>query len=322
MKNYMGPKMSRRRFTHSYTSSNNSLCRVDRIQPKLIKEARLPSFVDLSPWMGPVKNQRDMNTCVAIAFTAACEYMINRHTGKYIDLSCLFINYNGRLVSSIALASLDIGSSVKDTAIGLTQFGICEEAIWRCKRHNLNRRPSGEAYARASQSVVTVRRVPPILADMKICLAKGIPFVVSIILLESAMYEGQERNGYISMPDSNDTGVRNAKLGHAVLVVGYNDETQHFLIRNSWGPHWAFNGYCFIPYEYLLNPDLFLVAQGFWAVEKISPRHRYPRPIGKNILNDFKGLLNNYRYGPSIDQATHRLRPSFTRGNPHRTFIF
>ncbi|CAF2260867.1 unnamed protein product [Rotaria magnacalcarata] len=312
----MGPKMSQRHFMHSYTSSNNSRSRVDRIQSKLIKEARLPSFVDLSPWMGPVKNQKDMNICVAIAFTAACEYMINRHTGEYIDLSCLFLNYNGRLVSSIALASLDIGSSVKDTAIGLAQFGICEEVIWRCNRRNLNRRPSGEAYARASQLAVIVRRVPPILADMKICLAKGIPFVASIILLESALYEAQERNGYISIPDSNDAGVRNAELGHAVLVVGYNDETQHFLIRNSWGPHWAIDGYCFIPYEYLLKPDLFLVAQGFWAVVNISPRHRYPRPINKSILNNVKEPLTNYRHGPFIDQAAHRLRPSFTRGIP------
>ncbi|CAF1441933.1 unnamed protein product [Rotaria magnacalcarata] len=308
--------MSQRHFMHSYTSSNNSRSRVDRIQSKLIKEARLPSFVDLSPWMGPVKNQKDMNICVAIAFTAACEYMINRHTGEYIDLSCLFLNYNGRLVSSIALASLDIGSSVKDTAIGLAQFGICEEVIWRCNRRNLNRRPSGEAYARASQLAVIVRRVPPILADMKICLAKGIPFVASIILLESALYEAQERNGYISIPDSNDAGVRNAELGHAVLVVGYNDETQHFLIRNSWGPHWAIDGYCFIPYEYLLKPDLFLVAQGFWAVVNISPRHRYPRPINKSILNNVKEPLTNYRHGPFIDQAAHRLRPSFTRGIP------
>lgn len=41
--------------------------------------------------------------------------------------------------------------------------------------------------------------------------------------------------------------------GHAMLVVGYDDEGGYLIVRNSWVEQWGDNGYCYLPYEYYTN---------------------------------------------------------------------
>jgi C1A family cysteine protease len=53
--------------------------------------------------------------------------------------------------------------------------------------------------------------------------------------------------------------------GHAVLAVGYDDTTQHFIVRNSWGADWGDQGYFTIPYAYLADRNL---SDDFWTVRK------------------------------------------------------
>jgi uncharacterized tellurite resistance protein B-like protein len=40
-----------------------------------------------------------------------------------------------------------------------------------------------------------------------------------------------------------------------MLCVGYSDPDKVFVVRNSWGTSWGDAGYCYIPYDYMLNPD-------------------------------------------------------------------
>ena len=55
--------------------------------------------------------------------------------------------------------------------------------------------------------------------------------------------------------------------GHAIAAVGYDDDKEYFIVRNSWGTEWGDNGYCYIPYTYLLNKNL---ANDFWKLELID----------------------------------------------------
>ena len=50
---------------------------------------------------------------------------------------------------------------------------------------------------------------------------------------------------------------------HAMCIVGYNDKTKLFAVANSWGNKWGNNGFCFMPYDYLINPNL---AGDFWSI--------------------------------------------------------
>ena len=55
--------------------------------------------------------------------------------------------------------------------------------------------------------------------------------------------------------------------GHAVMVVGYDDSAQTFLVRNSWGPNWGMDGYFTMPYAYLTSANL---ASDFWTIRLVS----------------------------------------------------
>jgi C1A family cysteine protease len=55
--------------------------------------------------------------------------------------------------------------------------------------------------------------------------------------------------------------------GHCVVAVGYNDTTQRFIIRNSWGTGWGKKGYATMPYAYLLTSSL---ASDFWTIRSTT----------------------------------------------------
>ena len=48
---------------------------------------------------------------------------------------------------------------------------------------------------------------------------------------------------------SPTTNACNGSVNHAVLLVGWDDATQSWLLRNSWGPGWGNNGYMQIKYD-------------------------------------------------------------------------
>jgi C1A family cysteine protease len=55
--------------------------------------------------------------------------------------------------------------------------------------------------------------------------------------------------------------------GHAVLAVGYDDATQRFTIRNSWGANWGQGGYFTMPYPYLTTSGL---SSDFWTTRIVT----------------------------------------------------
>jgi C1A family cysteine protease len=55
--------------------------------------------------------------------------------------------------------------------------------------------------------------------------------------------------------------------GHAVLAVGYDDSKSAVLVRNSWGSGWGLNGYFWLPYDYITNPNL---ADDMWAISRME----------------------------------------------------
>ena len=55
--------------------------------------------------------------------------------------------------------------------------------------------------------------------------------------------------------------------GHCVMIVGYQDSTKQFIVRNSWGSSWGLSGYFYLPYEYI-DPANNL-ASDFWTLKGI-----------------------------------------------------
>ena len=51
------------------------------------------------------------------------------------------------------------------------------------------------------------------------------------------------------------------------MAIGYDDASQWFISRNSWGAGWGMAGYFTIPYAYLTDSNL---ADDFWTVRLVA----------------------------------------------------
>jgi C1A family cysteine protease len=64
--------------------------------------------------------------------------------------------------------------------------------------------------------------------------------------------------------------------GHAVLLVGYDDATQAFTVKNSWGTNWGENGYFRIAYSEIGTKVAFAEETIYYTVAPIPPT---PPPV-------------------------------------------
>ncbi len=105
--------------------------------------------------------------------------------------------------------------------------------------------------------------VTPTLNELKGCLADGYPFVFGISVYDSFESDEVAKTGIVPIPSPTEQMLG----GHCIVAVGYDDATQRFTIRNSWGTEWGDYGHCYLPYEYLTNGNL---ASDFWTLRIIK----------------------------------------------------
>jgi hypothetical protein len=128
----------------------------------------------------------------------------------------------------------DEGSYTPEAIYGLVKYGVCMERHWPHAEELLGVQPPPEVFAKASKLKVVPLLVPPHLESMKRCLNYDLPFVIGF---NTALLHQPDM---IQINDNYHNNPPNPKVGgHAVLVIGYDDRTQLFLVRNSWGKHWV-----------------------------------------------------------------------------------
>jgi len=91
-----------------------------------------------------------------------------------------------------------------------------------------------------------------IINEIKSRLATGYPIAFGFTVYPDLESEKVANTGLLPMPTYGEQPIG----GHEVLIVGYDDATQLFKIRNSWGPGWGLSGYFLMPYAYATNPKL------------------------------------------------------------------
>jgi len=70
--------------------------------------------------------------------------------------------------------------------------------------------------------------------------------------------------GRATMPEPDERLIG----GHAVMVVGYDEKQERFIVRNSWGPRWGLRGYFLLPYEFVLSEKRY--AWDFWTILELA----------------------------------------------------
>lgn len=236
----------------------------------------LPPRVDLrGPNMPPVYDQGRIGSCTANAIAGAVQFD-RRKMGLTPDWvpSRLFVYYNERLTEHTVRT--DAGAALRDGIKTIAARGVCSEDLWTyddtpadqatsvwAKNAKPAKKPVADAYkAAADHQAISYQRISPVLAQMKTCLAEGFPFVFGITVFNSMWDNNGNPVVHLPMPQRTESSVG----GHAVLCVGYDDTTQEFIVRNSWGPDVQDGGYFYIPYAYLTGN----LAQDFWTVRSME----------------------------------------------------
>lgn len=231
----------------------------------------LPTSVDLRANCSPVENQGDLGSCTGHALAGLIEYLelqeIKKNTpgpeelnGTTFDrASRLFIYYNER--NAEGTTDQDSGGELRDGIKTLHQYGVCREELWPYQDSSAFIKPTQDAYDDASRHKISIYERVTSLDTLRSALADGNPVVFGFTVFNEFDSEEVASTGKVPMPTRHSTPVG----GHAVLAVGYDDNSRCIIVRNSWGADWGDKGYFYLPYDYISNPNL---ASDFWIVKK------------------------------------------------------
>jgi C1A family cysteine protease len=192
-------------------------------------------------YVSSVKDQGQCGSCWAFAVTAALESkaMITQSKSDNLDLS-------EQIVLSCSQAGSCDGGWPDQAASFLTATGTAGQSYYPYTAQNGSCSTAGNgwqsnAYKMKNWTYVVENAVPTVDA-VKNALSSGGPLVVTMNVYEDFF-------SYSAGVYSYTTG---ALAGaHAVVIVGWNDADQAFIIKNSWGEDWGEAGYFEIGYSEL-----------------------------------------------------------------------
>ena len=137
----------------------------------------------------------------------------------------------------------------------MKQYGVPPEHLWPYKVPNEDIAPTKDSYDAAAASKlwkydhVTPAEVSEYITKIKTVVASELPVIVG-------MNTGRRFWNLRGPLDQHNYGPVNESdnrpsTSHAVVIVGYSDTLSggSFIIANSLGPSWGFQGYGALPYK-------------------------------------------------------------------------
>ncbi|TDR82043.1 C1 family peptidase [Paludibacterium purpuratum] len=199
-------------------------------------------------YVSSIKNQGQCGSCWAFAVTAALESkaMINNNApGSNLDLS-------EQIVLSCSNAGSCDGGWPDQASKFLVGTGDANERYFRYTA----------ADTACSQAAAGWRNAAYRLKSWKYVVSNATP---SVSLLKNALYSSGPLVTTMRVYEDfyyYDSGVYRHTSGdyvgnHAIVIVGWDDKAQAFIVKNSWGTDWGENGFFLISYQELSGDTQF-----------------------------------------------------------------
>lgn len=222
-------------------------------------KAKVSNIKDLRVYCSPIENQGNLGSCTGQAIAGAIE-LLNKRNKKPNDISRLFIYYYERqLINTI---NYDSGAYIRDGIKVTSKQGAPIEPLWPYIINKYRIQPNATAIKDAAKRKVTLyERV----ADFNGCIdaiSNGFPVVVGFDVYSS--FNNIGRSGIMTYPNVN---VERQLGGHAVLLVGYDNNKGYFIARNSWGAGWGDKGYFYMPFDVIQNTSM---SADFWVIKSVN----------------------------------------------------
>lgn len=230
----------------------------------------LPSSFDLSSKCGEAYDQLNLGSCVSNGIGKALEVNLRINSNETYIPSRLFIYYNGRIEGNDPIDQ-DTGLNIIDGVLSVENYSAPPETSWPYVVSQFAIKPTLDCYQLALKyKLYKFYAVQQNLSALKQTLSINLPIAFGISVYESFMCEAAAQTGII--PDPNTQTEQNVG-GHCILLVGYDDSTNYFKFINSWSSSWGIDGFGYISYDYVTNPNLsseFYVLSDYQAVKLID----------------------------------------------------
>ena len=177
--------------------------------------------------------------CTANAVLGCDDYLFHG-SGKWIP-STTFTYYNQKRKEK---PMVDDGSCVEEALMMVKKYGACNSKIWPNDINPWNTKPSKEAYADGLKGK-EVKKWYELknMKQMKQALVAGYPIACAV----AWCFKNYDENFVMNTPTKKE--VDHAPSGHAIVIVGYDDDTKLVEFRNSWSELWGNKGYAYMTYE-------------------------------------------------------------------------
>ncbi|HAB41316.1 MAG TPA: hypothetical protein DCE24_05615 [Porphyromonadaceae bacterium] len=219
--------------------------------------------VDLRQYFSPAKSQGAVGSCSTFAAVAMYEVAMNRTAepgSAPADMSERFVFYH----SNVEKGKPEGGSNFYEQLEVLGKYGTCHESQCPYSGNNLTEPPSEEATQEAlNHRVLVAKQIPIRTKGSKIeclkenhrlftsALSEGYPVGISL-----KVYNSLETiaTPYVNVPDENDI-LSGGESGHAMVLAGYSESENCYIVKNSWGAGYGDNGYIYVSAAYIDDPD-------------------------------------------------------------------
>jgi C1A family cysteine protease len=199
---------------------------------------------DLEPF-----NQLTLNSCVANSTAMAFQILYFKKTGKAIELSRLFLYFNGRNYDGTT--DQNVGMFIHNLFKSLKFLGCPLESEWAYDVNKYTEQPPVQAYKAADD--FTIEGFYQLTTSGK----ERCDQIVAALLADHPVVFGTEVGNNLEQYDGSDIvlTIPTENLGgHAQVVVGYRTNSsgkREFLIMNSWGKSWGQSGKYWMSEDYM-----------------------------------------------------------------------
>lgn len=237
----------------------------------LLEEIEIPDSlapkIDLSKNMPPVRSQGKQGSCVAWAIG----YYLKSYQEKiqygyeyesFEDVMSPAFLYNHVKVEG----DCSIGSSIPKSLELLQEVGITSWKDFPYSEDQCDKIPDDELIAKAQEYKIGEYGVIPTYYEhenpnytlkniLKALLLQEIPIIMCLDIKNIEFEITEENLDNESFHIVTNYNFIKESCGHALLIVGYDDEIQAFKFINSWGSDWKNDGYAWIHYNFFLEPS-------------------------------------------------------------------
>jgi C1A family cysteine protease len=216
----------------------------------------LPVAYDLNKYRNFVYDQGQLGSCTANAFCAGFRILsASQDQNIGFNPSRLYFYYHERAIEGTV--STDSGADVVDGLRFVEYHGIASENDWPYDINKFAIAPPKYVELIAPQHKIghynTIKINHNLLTNIKYFIKINSPVLIAISIYESFESETVAKTGHVPIPDIKSESCLG---GHELCLIGYSDETELFTVLNSWSEGWGDNGLCYIPYDYLSDPNL------------------------------------------------------------------